>query len=180
MIFQESGWQFEFDDDWQVKKFDSHRYYLSLSGSGFKGLDFIAIKPNQQLLLIEVKNYRDQEPPRSQDLAEIFNQKLMDSLEVMNIVQKYYERNWSYRVSKPIIKKYPTYFGEKGFWTEALDLVEQHKSHAILWLDAPLAIPNYMEQTTRHIIDALPSSFTFSLEPFAAQAKKMGVQIQCC
>lgn len=180
MLFQESGWQFEFDKPWSVTKFDSHRYYQALSGSGYKGLDFIALKPHEQLLLIEVKNYRDQKPPSSIELSDVFQQKLKDSLKVIEIIHKYYHRNWAYRMVYPIIKRYPSLFGERGFWTEAIDLIHQNKFHSILWLDAPMAPPNFIVQTDTLIKAQLSPSMSFSLEPYAAQAEALGLRIKCC
>ena len=180
MIFQESGWKFEFDESWQVKKFDDHRYYKTLSGRGFKGIDFIAIQPDRHLLLIEVKNYRDQEPPSSEKMAEIFSKKIEDSLKLINIVRAYYARSWHYRLLEWLIRRKPGFFGEKGFWTEVIELAEQKKSHAILWIDAPLASPNFIPQTQEAIQAKLPDHLSFSIEPYANEAAEMGVRIQCC
>ncbi len=177
MVFYESGWAFEFEEGWLVKKFDHHRYYQSLSGNGFKGMDFIAIKPNQQLLLLEVKNYRDQEPPSSEALAETFCQKVEDSLHVIELIQKYYYRKWYYRMLHSIIQKRPVFFGEWGFWTEVMNLVKQGNSHTILWIEAPVAPVYFFEHINEFVQSNLPSSFTFSMEPHQNRATELGVNI---
>lgn len=178
--FQESGWQFEFDDIWWVKKFDDHRYYRSLSGSGFKGLDFIAVKPGSQLLLIEVKNYRDQEPPESEQLGKVFIEKVEDSLKLLELVQKYYGRKWFFRLFAPWIKRYPTFFGEQGYWTEAFDLAQSTKVCAVLWLDAPVAPLGYIEKTNHFIQEQMTSVIPFSLEPFNGLSQQLGFRIRRC
>ena len=57
--FIESGLTFSFSKRWKVLKYDKHRFYRYLSGSGFKGVDFIGVLDEKQLVLIEVKNYKD-------------------------------------------------------------------------------------------------------------------------
>ena len=41
--FTESGLCFTFSKRWKVLKYDEHRFYRYLSGSGFKGVDFIGM-----------------------------------------------------------------------------------------------------------------------------------------
>ena len=58
MTYQESGLEFNFDNNWVLKKYDSHPFYKSLSGANLKAVDFIGIWKNEILVLIEVKNYK--------------------------------------------------------------------------------------------------------------------------
>ena len=91
MKFLESDIHFEFGENCLVKKFDEHRYYNILSGSGLKGVDFIVLYQFRQLVLIEAKNYKQRSfspvPPDVTDLignpvplAQQFGSKLKDSL----------------------------------------------------------------------------------------------------
>ncbi|MEO1625111.1 MAG: hypothetical protein AAFV25_08125 [Bacteroidota bacterium] len=103
--FEESGLQFVFGADWWVKKFDEHRYYKWLSGSGLKGVDFIGINAQQQLILMEVKNYRRRNSKQSPEhlvpdvdhLSQAFVEKVMDSRRVIRTVVRYLNRKWWYR-----------------------------------------------------------------------------------
>lgn len=59
--FDEQYLRFEFDDEWQVTKYDSHRDYQKIQEqTGAKGVDFVGLTPTDgdRLYLVEVKDFR--------------------------------------------------------------------------------------------------------------------------
>jgi len=105
MIFRESGLVFEFDPGrWIVKAFDDHPYYRALSGHGFKGVDFIGLLNGQELVCVEVKNYRRTFPDHPSLLQEFLLQeqagvlrKMEDTLRILDLIHQYYRRKWGFR-----------------------------------------------------------------------------------
>lgn len=159
-FFEESELLFEFPSSWNVIRWDAHRFYGYVSGSGFKGVDFMAIHEGM-LYLIEVKNYSDrllQDEEQPIDLllasplkyAAVFLQKFEDSFDLIQIIQKYFLR-------KPLFKVWARYkfpflnpllrfsFFQKNdwlFWTAANQIIQQHpdKIKLVLWLEYGPAI----------------------------------------
>jgi len=127
MIFRESGLVFEFDPGrWIVKAFDDHPYYRALSGHGFKGVDFIGLLNGQELVCVEVKNYRRTFPDHPSLLQEFLLQeqagvlrKMEDTLRILDLIHQYYRRKWGFRYLDPIFSHYPAVFREWGFWSKA-------------------------------------------------------------
>ena len=107
--FEESGWQFQFADHWEVIPYDRHRYYRYLSGHGLKGIDFLAWNRREdRLLLLEVKNFapQDWEGPspnmtrvlaNPEAYAERMIEKFRDSLRLFEIIHRYRARQWGPR-----------------------------------------------------------------------------------
>ncbi len=119
--FEESGWQFQFEDHWEVLPYDKHRYYRYLSGYGLKGIDFLAWShAAQRLFLLEVKNFAPQEwngPSPNMALvledpaayADEMIEKFEDSLRLFQIIHQYLARKWWYR----------SYWKFRGQWAPA-------------------------------------------------------------
>ncbi len=162
MVFQESGLVFNFPIDWKVIKWDEHRFFGYVSGRGFKGVDFMALR-NEELYLIEVKNYRNRRPQDEQhpfDLlfaesdfyGEIFLQKFADSFALIEIIKKYYLRkrffNWWSQRNYPglnILARLP-FFQKRDFifWTQAAQIIHNYpeKVQLVLWLEPGPTIPS--------------------------------------
>ena len=149
-VFKESGLTFSFNNQWFVTKFDEHRFYKLLAGRGLKGVDFIGIYKEKTLVLMEVKNYIDRYKADGINPTEVFlenpdfflkkvEQKFEDSLRLIQIVRRFYERKWWYRMfAKKLIGKLPFTFlmqFEWGFWTVVWQLVEEGKVEKVLWLE---------------------------------------------
>ena len=137
--FTESNLVFNFPDDWAVIKIDSHRFYSYISGHGYKSVDFIALIPNHQILLIEVKNYnnrfiKDGESPFDAILtdpiayAESFVQKFQDSFQLLRVGQQYYDRKlWVRFFWKWVFNLFPKNSLLKWdwvFWRYANELIQ--------------------------------------------------------
>lgn len=168
-VFQESGLEFSFPNDWVVKKYDEHRFYHYLAGLGFKGVDLIAITPERKLILIEVKNYIDRFPQdginptetlinNTFTFSETFGQKFNDTFQLLQIVQKYFNRKKWYRwLALPISKFLPFSTLIKldwGFWTIANDFFKNKEIHLILWLEtAPELSENRLSQIHQTIYE---------------------------
>lgn len=156
MIFLESGLQFEFGPGWVVKKYDEHPYFRSLSGMGLKGVDFIAIRKEKELVFIEVKNYRTRYNPdmnRSFDvaakpaaeLAYELKRKSEDTLLAMDAVLQYYYRSWWYRRLRRMWMRWPWLQHNRAFWSRADALVNQ-SLHYIVWLALDMDDPEGYEE----------------------------------
>ena len=155
MAFWESGLVFIFPTDWKVIKWDEHRFFGYVSGRGFKGVDFMGLR-EEELYLIEVKNYQDRRPENGQhpfDLVlsdpdfygEIFLQKFTDSFDLIEIIEKYYLRKrffncWAKQNywGLEILARIP-FFQKRDliFWTRASQIIRNHPERVklVLWLE---------------------------------------------
>lgn len=96
-----------YSKDSKVIKLDNHRFYNYIKGRGFKSVDFLVIDSGI-LFLIELKNYINPRTIPSHELiASIFYQKCEDSLHLIEIVYKYYNRKWWYKLL--VVKLHLTY-----------------------------------------------------------------------
>jgi len=169
-IFKESGLEFTFPKDWVVKKYDEHRFYNYLSGLGFKGVDLIALTPERELILIEVKNYVDRFPQDGIDptetlrnniyiFSEKYIQKFEDTFQLLQIVQKYFNRKkWYKWVASSLQSFLPYNFLIKldwGFWTLANDFLNKNKIHLILWLEVSTELEPHQVQEVHKKISIL-------------------------
>ena len=163
----ESGLAFTFPKDWVVKRYDEHRFYNYLSGLGFKGVDMIAITPERKLILIEVKNYINRFPQDGIDptetlienmdsFSESFVQKFQDTFQLLQIVQKYFNRKkWFQWIANPIQSLLPFSFLislDWGFWTVANQLLDQKEVELLLWLEVASTIPISQLENIHHTI----------------------------
>ena len=88
MIFDESGLRFEFSEQhWWVCKYDDHIVHKNVKITEHKAIDFIAIYKNSEVVLFEIKsfrNYRIENKERLKDSAEDLTteiaQKVRDSV----------------------------------------------------------------------------------------------------
>ena len=101
-IFIERGVKAIFDEEWSVIKLDKHRYYKRLSGSGISGVDFLAVHPVFGLALIEMKNYTKGMASIPQDLDQKMVGKKEDTIRLINIINKYYQRQFYFRILRYI------------------------------------------------------------------------------
>jgi len=181
-IFQESGLEFSFPKDWVVKKYDEHRFYNYLSGLGFKGVDIIAITPERKLILIEVKNYINRFPQDGIDptetlienidsFSEGYVQKFQDTFQLLQIVQKYFNRKrWFRGIANPIQSFLPFSFLislDWGFWTVANQLLEKKEVELLLWLEVAPNLPSskleFIQNTISGTFQNKVPYFTFQI-----------------
>ncbi len=167
MKFNESGLVFNFPADWKVIKWDVHRFFGYVSGRGFKGVDFMALRKDA-LYLMEVKNYQDRRPKDEAhpfDLvfenpdfyAEVFLQKFADSFALISIVEKYYLRKflfkwWSRQNYRGLQRLARNAFFQNFdfiFWTRAAQIIRERPEQVclIIWLEPGPKIPEdkYLE-----------------------------------
>lgn len=96
---------------------------------------------------MEVKNFRSrpevsQAPPilpyldQPELLADIFEEKIKDTLKGIAAVESYYLRNWFYRFYRPLIRRLPSSQIDRIFWTHANQLVNKpNRLFLVLWLE---------------------------------------------
>ncbi len=169
--FTESDLHFTFPEAWVVRKFDDTTAYQSLSGRGLKGVDFIAISPDRQLWLIEVKNYyprlrkgREYRAGRyePEELARRVAKKFSDSLRLVRIVHAHVQRHWY----KRLVVWYHRHVwlntqSNYWFWSFAHELIPSDSSgpHAgiryVLWMETPEKNRDYDLSCQRSLTELL-------------------------
>src|SRR6056297_2385795 len=108
--FHESDLRITFSEKWKVIAFDKHRYYQSVNGRGFLGVDFIGVHPEYGVFLMEIKNYRlrfgdelhDQVKAYIDDptlLASVLIPKFEDSIRLLDVVYIYLSRKWWFKMA---------------------------------------------------------------------------------
>ncbi|MEM9546595.1 MAG: hypothetical protein AAGA77_11520 [Bacteroidota bacterium] len=102
----ERGVEVSFDNEWKVIKLDEHRYYKRVSGMGISGVDFMAVHPQFGLVLIELKNYEKGRESISSKLDTKMIAKKEDTLRLIDVVYKYYRRQFYFRLLTFIGWKY--------------------------------------------------------------------------
>ena len=166
---KESGLNFQFDATWYVKKYDETDYYLGLSGRGFSAVDFVGLW-RDEVVFIEVKNYRNRpadqlartrkkllgNPP---PLAMVFEEKIQESIEGIDLIGKALQRRWLSRRLYPLFKypKLRPYLlrDKRLFWMH-IDQKIKAKPEAVrlvLWME----LPDELEILRAPLITALHS-----------------------
>lgn len=191
MTFKESGLTFKFGPGWVIKKYDEHAYFRSLSGMGLKGVDFIAIRQEKELVFIEVKNYRtrynadmDQSfevvVKPTAELAYELKRKSEDTLLAIDAVLQYYRRSWWYRRFRQLWMRWPWLQHNRAFWSRA-DELANHRLHFVVWLGLDFDDPeNYAEELLFQLklmkIEAVDkiSIATGKQSPFAGEVELVG------
>lgn len=149
MTFQESDLTFNFsDDDWEVIRYDTHRYYKTLSGVGLKGVDFLGIYKKEQVVFFEVKHFRSPQfinstsYPILEDPDTFTNRitgKLNDTIKAIRVIVQYFERKPWYRLYLRYNYLIPSFFIKNKDWYfwYRLHLLTQQKELItfVLWLE---------------------------------------------
>ncbi|MEL7122465.1 MAG: hypothetical protein AAFO07_23670 [Bacteroidota bacterium] len=130
MIFEESNIHFRFSSNWMVHKYDEHPFYSSLSGAGFKAVDFIALHEYQNLYLWEIKNYNRpinkpfynpweviQEDPQA--FVEKLVSKVEHTIDALRLINLYYQRKWFYKRKVRLLDSSFFKFTNWFFWLNA-------------------------------------------------------------
>ncbi len=154
--FQESDLQIRFPEDWIVRQFDRTAAYQSLSGHGLKGVDFLCLTPEQELWMVEVKNYRQRNPQSSlkrrspEALATHVGKKFSDTKRLIHLMNRAMQRNWWV-----ILLLFWQRLGggdrrdsHYWFWAEAeRRLAKPRKIVCLLWMELPERSPDYDSAT---------------------------------
>ncbi|MCB9265073.1 MAG: hypothetical protein H6558_08620 [Lewinellaceae bacterium] len=152
MEFIESGLHFRFGEEWVIKKYDAHRFYQGLSGSGLKGVDFLGIL-GEGLFLFEIKNFRrrrqwQEENPleavldHPSEFAENIAYKVEDTLLAIDAIWQYYNRKWLFRRLLPAFRRLPVTENDWRFWARAYALMQDPgQVNVVLWMETERARP---------------------------------------
>ncbi len=140
-IFHESELTFSFSENWKVMRYDEHRYYKIVSGRSISGVDFACITPEDHLILIEVKNFfQYQQDGVINDLgrfAEEMKEKILDTLDLIDIIHRYHGRKWSYRILYGLVRRFPSLHYDWWYWSTMYDLhLSSEKLRFILVLES--------------------------------------------
>lgn len=139
-IFTESKYKFSFDDRWRILKYDDHPYYRIVSGRSFSGIDFAGIFDEDLLYLIEVKNFYQYD--NDGEIAEVTNfilemkEKILDTIDLINIIQKYHQRKWTYRLLINLVNRFPGLNTDWWFWTRMHKLVQAGSMFFVLMIES--------------------------------------------
>ena len=167
--FVESAYLFRFCDDWNVIKYDEHRFYKNLSGQSLSGVDFAGIYKGEECYLIEVKNYkqersRNYDKPFEEFLSEMV-EKGRDSIRLIKVIKKYLDRKILYRAFYGLIKKYPILNREWFFWSELYRIsIEEKKASFVLLIDSDFSIDEILEYLNEKLKDEFGSVKVVSLQ----------------
>lgn len=143
--YKEGVLEFSFSPEWLVRKYDDHTFYQGLSGVGLKGVDFIAVRPGQ-LVLIEVKNYRHVRNGRrrrvvgetirhADHIADSIVRKYLDTLRAIQAIEQYYLRKWDYRLTAPFLGRFHWQWSDRSFWTHVAQALSGSAQVTLLvWL----------------------------------------------
>ena len=167
MTFVESDLTFEFlDAEWQVMRYDTHRYFKILSGAGLKGVDFIGIYRKQEVVFIEVKNFRTNHPTKPpnytifEDTEAFIHQiadKLEDSLQAVQIIKKVLLRKWWYRFYLQTKKWWPRFLIKNRdwyYWHRLYKLAQKkHRRTLVLWLEIDHHYAPFSRKKLKKLID---------------------------
>ena len=127
-IFNESNSIIRFHESNTVIKFDNHKFYKYLSGQGLKGVDFLVIDDDYGLFLIELKNFQDKATqPGKEYLSQNFYQKCEDSLRLIEIIYKVYQRKWWVKLLVNKLKMTFLLTEDDKAWIEAYHLYRKGK-----------------------------------------------------
>ena len=152
MTFKESDLQFRFSKEWNVRPFDDHRFYRWSSGLGYRGVDFVGIF-QEELFLIEVKNYRRRKGMPDEDALQAIRQepeafiskmveKVEDSLKLIRAVNDYYRRRFWYKWFSRQPEFLQRLFLNRYFWHRTYELGQDPNScRFVLWLDSDQPAP---------------------------------------
>jgi len=149
MTFQESDLTFQFSDaDWQIEKYDAHRYFKTLSGAGLKGVDFLGIYCGREVVLWEVKNYHTNQAVKNHrylivehipTFIENIVDKVTDTLMAIRVIQQYLMRQWWYRFYGRYRSFIPTFLVQYKDWFFWHQVQEKINNDAplifVLWLE---------------------------------------------
>lgn len=126
--YEESGYQIIFDEDWQVIQLDESWFYKTVSGKGYKSMDFLAYHKDWGIALIELKNYtRYKAKPTKNEIEDIVLLKAEDSLHLIEIISKFYSRKKTFRLAtryRWIFKFLPS---EWLFWRNIIDTYKEKR-----------------------------------------------------
>lgn len=177
--YKESDLNISFDPSWRVKKFDASRYFKLLSGLGLKGVDFIALDKSGQLFLIEVKNYKKRlKSPVDPDISDLigkspnlknhFVQKVEDSCQLLEVIYKYLNRKWFYRLMFKYRHTIPKAWIENSEWTFWFDanhlLANPNNLNCVLLLELERAYPTFKREELSDLPKNLLGDFKKVLE----------------
>ncbi len=153
---QESGLDFQFDARWRVEKYDETDYYQALSGRGFSAVDFVGLWCDE-VVFIEVKNYRNRPADQLErtrekiegetpPLVQIFDEKVWETLEGIELIGKALRRRWWYRqyyklLSYPALKA-RLLRSKRLFWMYVDEKIQTDTSavRLVLWMELPDAL----------------------------------------
>ncbi len=156
-VFEESGVRITFNASWVVRKYDAHTYYQGLAGAGLRGVDYLGLHRNRELVLFELKNYLIFDDPRRrkavtnslsrpQAVAGVLIHKLEDTFTAIRAIRKYYLRNPWYRWAAPLLRLLPWFHFDWIFWTRVFDLYDRGAYRIVLWLEAEEEFSAPMQQ----------------------------------
>lgn len=157
--FEESSYRFVFNEDWELIKYDAHRFYRSLSGQDLSGVDFAGIYKNEYVYLFEIKNFKQYNKKRApiksiDDYTHELEEKAKDSLVLIRVIYKYMQRKWLYRLLIPLLRKLPSLHKEWYFWTRLYELsVVDQKVKFVLLQNAEFDLEDVLSQLTKSLGD---------------------------
>jgi len=136
----ESKHKFSFDDRWHILKYDDHPYYRVVSGRSWRGIDFAGIYEDAHLYLIEVKNFyqfgNDGEIEDVNQFVLEIKEKILDTVDLVQIIEKYHQRKWMYRLWIRLVKRFKELNTNWWFWNRMFEFIEIGSFTFVLLIDS--------------------------------------------
>lgn len=162
--FTESDLTFTFPPAWVVRQFDRTAAYRSVSGHGLKGVDFLALGPDDELWLIEVKNFRRRDARTSMlrrtpvKLAEQIARKFTDTRRLIDIMAVAMDRRrWmSIRLRWDRLRNRGPEASHYLFWREVSRRSALPRIRCLLWLETPESATDYAEAVRELLAPRIP------------------------
>ena len=169
--------EFEFNRRWRIQKYDSHTYYLGMSGLNMKAVDLVGVKDGNMVYLIEVKNFVDM--PASQiartkeklegnpcELVLNFQAKISNTIKGIAIIETYLKR-------KPILRfwmrwlmrwkagySWMTFLPDRVFWLFVAQLIQQRQVVLALYILLPKELESYRTSIREALHTQMPNYVT--------------------
>lgn len=139
--FAESGYNFEFSDEWNVIKYDDHRFYKLLSGHDMSGVDFAGIRGKEALFFIEIKNFDQHKSDQMHKPIDEFVNEIIekgnDCIRLIRIIKKYLERKFWYKAFFNLVNRFTWLNPEWHLWTEFYRIaILEKKAVFVLLIDS--------------------------------------------
>ncbi len=180
MIFKESGLEFNFPKQWVVKKYDSHPFYKGMSGMGMSAVDFICITEQEEILLIEVKNYKDRHEKQMEYILTLFDdhnrilanrfiEKVEETLMGIRLIAQYLAKSkwnrWRYRLLNHSRLKKWILNTDRLCWLWLNEQINAQPSQVklILWLELPAGLEPKRRLVEEQIFELLDKPYTATL-----------------
>ena len=145
------------------------------------GVDFAGLKDGTECYLIEVKNFKQYTSDASEksidDFVDEISEKAKDSIQLIEVIQKFLNRKFLYRLTYGLVRRYPVLNKEWFFWSELYrTAITEKKAVFVLLIDAHFSIVSVQRHLEDRIGDDIQSIKVISLRN-KKEIAKLGIDV---